>query len=69
MSHSVVFHEDGPVSDSLVVYDLSKREVLTPDILKQAILKLTKETHYEECKKCPVSANCEVHKKLHSSEQ
>ena len=62
MSHSVVFHEDGPVSDSLVVYDLSKREVLTPDILKQAILKLTKETHYEECKKCPVSANCEVHK-------
>lgn len=62
MSHSVVFHEENDVDTSIVVYDLSKREVLTREILKQAILKLTDKTHYCECESCPLNSNCEVHK-------
>jgi len=62
MSHSVVFHDEDTEADDLVVYDLSKREVLTKDILKQAILKLTNSSHYEECAACPLNASCEVHK-------
>ncbi len=62
MSHAVVFHDENPTADSIVVFDLSKREVLTRDILRQAILKLTDASHYSECINCPLNANCEVHK-------
>ena len=37
----------------------SKREVLTADILKKAIEKLTDSTHYTECAGCPLNENCE----------
>ena len=40
MSHSVVFHDETVETSNLVVYDLSKREVLTPEILSQAICQL-----------------------------
>lgn len=50
MLHAVVFHEEDRVSKNLVVFDLSKREALTGEILKQAISKMTAEEHYEECK-------------------
>lgn len=51
---------------SLVVFDLSKRDALTPEILSQAILKMTDEEHYEECKMCPLKANCVAYKKTDS---
>lgn len=47
---------------NVVVFDLSKREVLTADILKKAIEKLTDSTHYTECAGCPLNENCDVHK-------
>ena len=65
MISSVVFHEeerDGNSESNVIVYDLSKREVLTKDILRQAVIKLTDEKHYEECSNCPLMENCEVHK-------
>ena len=60
MLHAVVFHEEDRESRDLVVFDLSKRDVLTPEILKQAISKMTAEDHYEECKKCPLYDSCVV---------
>jgi len=62
MISSVVFHDEETEDDDVIVFDLSKREVLTNDILKQAIQKLTDEKHYSECAKCPLSENCEIHK-------
>lgn len=62
MSHAVVFHNETVKESDLVVYDLSKREVLTKEILNQAIIKLTDEKHYTECANCPLNSNCEVHK-------
>ena len=62
MSHAVVFHNENEKATDIVVYDLSKREVLTKEILSQAIIKLTDDKHYEECKKCPFNSNCEVHR-------
>lgn len=50
MSHAVVFHNENEKATDIVVYDLSKREVLTKEILSQAIIKLTDDKHYEECK-------------------
>lgn len=62
MSHGVVFHDEKSDVADIVVFDLSKREVLTEEILKQAIVKLTDEKHYAECKKCPLNSSCEVHR-------
>ena len=62
MFHAVVFHEEAHESKDLVVFDLSKREALTGEILKQAILKMTAEDHYKECKKCPLYDSCVVNK-------
>ena len=61
MANAVVFHDESITSDALVVFDLSKREALTAEILQQAILKMTAEEHYKECKKCPLADSCEVH--------
>lgn len=62
MSRAVVFHNETSADSDIIVYDLSKREVLTRDILNQAILKLTDEKHYQECNSCPLNSSCEVHK-------
>lgn len=62
MLHAVVFHEEDRESKDLVVFDLSKREVLTGEILTQAISKMTAEDHYKECEKCPLYDSCVVNK-------
>lgn len=64
MVHSVVYHSETEEDGSVVVYDLSKREVLTPNILKQAILKLTDEKHYKACTTCKFYRYCDVHKHI-----
>ena len=69
MSHSVVFHNESIEANDMVVFDLSKREVLTPELLKQAIIKLTDDKHYSDCGNCPMHDSCDVHKNrklLHS---
>lgn len=60
MAHSVVFHDEYEESSGLVVFDLSKRESLTPEILKQAISKMTADRHYKECEACPFHDSCVV---------
>lgn len=62
MLHSVVFHEEEREAKNLIVFDLSKREALTGEILRQAISKMTEETHYTECKECPLYDSCVVNK-------
>lgn len=62
MSHAVTFHDEVTENSNLVVFDLSKREVLTAEILKKAIEKLTDDTHYTECTDCPLHEICDVHK-------
>ena len=62
LSHSVVYHDEKYDENDLVVFDLSKREVLTADILKAAINKLTDSKHFGECEGCPLNKNCDVHK-------
>ncbi len=63
MIHSVIFHNNELViSDSLVVFNLSKRDVLTKDIVEQAILKMTSEEHYKECESCSFYNDCVVKK-------
>jgi hypothetical protein len=62
MIHSVVFHEEEQKTKKVVVFDLSKREALSEEILRQAILKMTADEHYKECKSCPLHDSCVVHK-------
>lgn len=62
MTNAVVFHGEKANTDALVVFDLSKREALTPEILKQAVIRMTDDGHYKECKSCPLVSNCVVHK-------
>lgn len=62
MVNSVVFHNEEKQANSLVVFDLSKREALTSEILNQAILKMTADEHYKECKECPLFDTCVVKK-------
>lgn len=62
MTSAVVFHNEDSDAKSLVVFDLSKREVLTHEILKQAILKMTDNKHYKECDSCPLISSCAVHR-------
>lgn len=60
MTSSIVFHNEEINPDSVVVFDLSKREVLTPEVLAQAITKLTSKEHYKECDGCPLHDDCVV---------
>ena len=62
MANAVVFHNEDSNSDSVVVFDLSKRDALSPEILKQAITKMTDDCHYVECANCPLFNSCVVHK-------
>lgn len=60
MTTSVVFHDEDTAPEDIIVFDLSKREVLTPEILEQAINKLTADEHYAECQSCPLHDDCVV---------
>lgn len=62
MSRAIVFHGEDTPSDKVIVFDLSKREILTREILQQAIIKLTDPKHYKECTNCPNKTGCDVEK-------
>ena len=62
MINAVIFHNENQESNSIVVFDLSKREILTSEILKQAISKMTADEYYNECKGCPFLETCVVSK-------
>ena len=59
MANAVVF--DGTTVTStanVVVFDLSRREILHRDIVVKAIEKITSEAFYSECQTCPNLASC-----------
>ena len=60
MVHSTVFHDEGSKTDDIVVYDLSKREILVPSIVKRAIEKLTAKHNFSECEGCHFQYACEA---------
>jgi len=62
MTNAVVFHDEDANTDSVIVFDLSKRDALSSEILKQAVIKMTDDCHYLECKNCPLFNSCVVHK-------
>lgn len=62
MANAVVFHDEDANTDSVIVFDLSKRDALSSEILKQAVIKMTDDCHYLECKNCPLFNSCVVHK-------
>lgn len=62
MANAVVFHDEDANTDSVLVFDLSKRDALSSEILKQAVIKMTDDCHYLECKNCPLFNSCVVHK-------
>lgn len=60
MIHAVNHGEHAAVSDTVVVFDLSSREILTPEIIGAVIAKLTDPCHYTECINCPLGVLCPV---------
>ena len=60
MTSSVVFHDESDNDGDVIVFDLSKREVLTSEIIAQAIGKMTDDQHYHECDNCPLKSDCVV---------
>lgn len=62
MSKAVIFHDEVTEDNNLVVYDLSKREILTLEILNKAIKRLTDAAHYKKCATCNLNESCDVHK-------
>lgn len=70
MIHAVNHGEPAVSAGSVVVFDLSSREILTPEIIDAVIAKLTDDCHYIECANCPLSTACPVarNKKLIQTE-
>lgn len=67
MINSTVYSSEQPADDnSVVVCDLSKREVLVAEVVSQAIVKITSDENYAECEACQFKVSCEVlkHKAL-----
>ena len=67
MIHATVYSLDQPDDDNgVVVYDLSKREVLATDVVLPAITKITRDENYVECETCQFKTSCDAlkHKAL-----
>lgn len=62
MINAVVYDENTEQNSDITVFDLSKRNILTPDIVKACIENLTEDKYYKSCQGCPVYINCDVHK-------
>lgn len=58
MIKATVFHDEQIEYDDVVVFDLSKREVLVPPIVKNVIQNMTKAEHFEQCKTCQFKTLC-----------
>jgi hypothetical protein len=65
MEGAVVYGDEdedcGLCSNDVVVFDLSRRQALSREIVKKAIERITDDEFYTECKICPNKGNCPVH--------
>lgn len=62
MIHAVGYGEEVSNDSDVVVFDLSKREVLSSDIISAVISKLTDPEHYSDCNACPLRFSCPIEK-------
>lgn len=63
MVNSVVFNDSATKeieNKSVILFDLSKRDVLTKEILSSVIKQLVNEKHYGKCSICPIKGDCPV---------
>ena len=57
-----VIYDDNPLPESnVVLFDLSRREVLSKEIVSKAIERITNDAFFTECDNCPNRKNCPVH--------
>lgn len=60
MINATVFHNESSEENGIIVFDLSKREILVPSIVKHAINKITYKDNFLECEACQFKATCEA---------
>jgi len=62
MENAVYFTETSLTEETdVVVFDLSRREILHKDTVKSAITKITSEHLYSDCSSCYMRTSCPVH--------
>ena len=63
MINSICIDADTEVdTSSVILFDLSKRNNLSKEVVIKAIDKLTSEEFFSKCTGCPLFKNCDVHK-------
>lgn len=60
ITQSTIFHDEHLSFGDIAVFDLSKREVLTLEMLSKTIEKLSDDEHYTECISCKMHDECAV---------
>ncbi|MCI3918741.1 DUF4338 domain-containing protein [Paenibacillus sp. TRM 82003] len=60
MINSTIFHNESYDFKEVVVFDLSKREALSPNIIKRVIDNLTDKRNFLGCGICHFTSSCEV---------
>jgi hypothetical protein len=61
MKSAVVYDNIALPAEQVVVFDLSRRQVLSKEIVGKAIERITDDKFYIECRTCPNWENCPVH--------
>jgi len=64
MINSIVYGPEQPNSDNVALFDLSKREVLVPEVVVQAIARVSHPENFTECESCHSSVSCEALKNV-----
>jgi hypothetical protein len=61
MKGAILYDDTQLPENKLVVFDLSRRQVLSKEIVSNAIEHITDSSFYVECNICPNKENCPVH--------
>jgi hypothetical protein len=61
MKNAIVYEDTQLPPNKVVVFDLSRRQILSKKIVSKAIERITDEKFYQECSSCPNKQNCPVH--------
>jgi hypothetical protein len=61
MKGAVVYENGNLPASQVVVFDLSRRQVLSKEIVSKTVERITDDKFYAECQTCPNRDNCPVH--------
>jgi hypothetical protein len=61
MKGAIVYDNGAIPASQVLVFDLSRRQVLSKEIVSKAIERITEDKFYAECQNCPNHDNCPVH--------